>query len=301
MAVLDREQKSVVEADVEARLLVTAGPEGMAAGDIATRLADSFRTALNLADGIAIRLYSEDDFEQRPEFTDPEILRTNLAAVILQMISVGVVREPGDILDFPFVQKPDPRAVKDGVVLLRELGTLRSGAADAGDDAASSSARDGHRGRRSRSGRHRGRRSGPRGPLTRTGEVLAALPDHAILVNVGRGATVEALRPLDGDVRAPEALDGEPRVEQLLALRRQDTADDVDAGAAQALRATRRQGAGIGDGRMTDGEMADGQMADPDEFDDIETDEGFDDDDEDDDMNRNDETDGATRADLPKE
>ena len=60
-------------------------------------------------------------------------------------------------------------------------------------------------------------------------------------------------------------------------------------------------GAGIGDGRMTDGEMADGQMADPDEFDDIETDEGFDDDDEDDDMKRNDETDGATRADLPKE
>lgn len=60
-------------------------------------------------------------------------------------------------------------------------------------------------------------------------------------------------------------------------------------------------GAGIGDGRMTDGEMADGQMADPDEFDDIETDEWSDDDDEDDDMNRNDETDGATRADLPKE
>ena len=128
------------------------------------------------SDGVCIRLYSEEDFESRPEYTDPEILRTNLAAVILQMISVGVVEQPHDITQFPFVQKPDARAVKDGVVLLRELGALRSGAADAGDDAASSSARDGHRGRRSRSGRHRGRRSGPRGPLTRTGEVLAALP-----------------------------------------------------------------------------------------------------------------------------
>ncbi|WP_270258181.1 ATP-dependent RNA helicase HrpA [Kocuria marina] len=128
------------------------------------------------SDGVCIRLYSEEDFESRPEYTDPEILRTNLAAVILQMISVGVVEQPHDITRFPFVQKPDARAVKDGVVLLRELGALRSGAADAGDDAASSSARDGHRGRRSRSGRHRGRQSGPRGPLTRTGEVLAALP-----------------------------------------------------------------------------------------------------------------------------
>ncbi|WP_270238644.1 ATP-dependent RNA helicase HrpA [Kocuria marina] len=128
------------------------------------------------SDGVCIRLYSEEDFESRPEYTDPEILRTNLAAVILQMISVGVVEQPHDITRFPFVQKPDARAVRDGVVLLRELGALRSGAADAGDDAASSSARDGHRGRRSRSGRHRGRQSGPRGPLTRTGEVLAALP-----------------------------------------------------------------------------------------------------------------------------
>ncbi|MCT1615327.1 ATP-dependent RNA helicase HrpA [Kocuria marina] len=128
------------------------------------------------SDGVCIRLYSEEDFESRPEYTDPEILRTNLAAVILQMISVGVVEQPHDITRFPFVQKPDARAVKDGVVLLRELGALRSGAADAGDDAASSSARDGTRGRRSRSGRRRGRQSGPRGPLTRTGEVLAALP-----------------------------------------------------------------------------------------------------------------------------
>ncbi|WIB63067.1 ATP-dependent RNA helicase HrpA [Curtobacterium sp. MCBD17_040] len=67
--------------------------------------------------GIAIRLYSEDDFARRPEYTDPEILRTNLAAVILQMISLGF----GDIGAFPFLQPPDSRGVKDGLDLLREL------------------------------------------------------------------------------------------------------------------------------------------------------------------------------------
>ena len=77
-----------------------------------------------VSDGIAIRLYSEEDFTSRPEFTDPEILRTNLAAVILQMIAIGVVREPGDISRFPFVQPPTSRAINDGVNLLRELGAL---------------------------------------------------------------------------------------------------------------------------------------------------------------------------------
>lgn len=69
------------------------------------------------SDGIAIRLYSEQDFEKRPEFTEPEILRTNLAAVILQMISLGL----GDIAGFPFLQPPDSRGIKDGLDLLREL------------------------------------------------------------------------------------------------------------------------------------------------------------------------------------
>lgn len=77
-----------------------------------------------VSDGVAIRLYSEEDFNSRPEFTDPEILRTNLAAVILQMIAIGVVREPGDISRFPFVQPPASRAINDGVNLLRELGAL---------------------------------------------------------------------------------------------------------------------------------------------------------------------------------
>jgi ATP-dependent helicase HrpA len=72
------------------------------------------------SDGIAIRLYSEEDFERRAEFTDPEILRTNLAAVILQMISIGL----GDIAGFPFLQPPDPRGIQDGIDLLHELGAI---------------------------------------------------------------------------------------------------------------------------------------------------------------------------------
>jgi ATP-dependent helicase HrpA len=77
-----------------------------------------------VADGIAIRLYSEDDFGSRPRFTEPEILRTSLASVILQMISVGVATGPDDVASFPFVDPPDTRAVRDGVQLLTELGAL---------------------------------------------------------------------------------------------------------------------------------------------------------------------------------
>ncbi|GAA4363485.1 ATP-dependent RNA helicase HrpA [Paeniglutamicibacter cryotolerans] len=80
-----------------------------------------------VSDGIAIRLYSEEDFASRPEFTDPEILRTNLAAVILQMSAMGVVKSARDIADFPFVEAPDAKAVTDGVSLLRELGAVQEG------------------------------------------------------------------------------------------------------------------------------------------------------------------------------
>jgi ATP-dependent helicase HrpA len=73
-----------------------------------------------VAAGICIRLYSEQDFMARPEFTDPEILRTNLASVILQMLALGL----GDIQQFPFLQKPDNRFINDGVKLLEELGAL---------------------------------------------------------------------------------------------------------------------------------------------------------------------------------
>ncbi|MEV8289452.1 ATP-dependent RNA helicase HrpA [Streptomyces niveus] len=72
------------------------------------------------SDGICIRLFSEDDFEARPEFTDAEILRTNLASVILQMTSAGL----GEIEKFPFIDPPDHRNIRDGVQLLQELGAF---------------------------------------------------------------------------------------------------------------------------------------------------------------------------------
>jgi len=88
------------------------------------------------SDGIAIRLYSEEDFGTRPEFTEPEILRTSLASVILQMLSLGF----GDISSFPFLTPPDSRGVKAAFDLLVELGAVRlaSGSRNggAGSDAA---------------------------------------------------------------------------------------------------------------------------------------------------------------------
>ncbi|WP_425566146.1 ATP-dependent RNA helicase HrpA [Polymorphospora rubra] len=72
------------------------------------------------SDGICIRLYDEQDFLSRPEFTDPEILRTNLASVILQMTSIGL----GDLAAFPFIDPPDRRNVADGMALLHELGAI---------------------------------------------------------------------------------------------------------------------------------------------------------------------------------
>ncbi|MFC4554867.1 ATP-dependent RNA helicase HrpA [Georgenia faecalis] len=73
-----------------------------------------------VAEGIAIRLYSEADYASRPEYTEPEILRTSLAAVILQMAALGL----GDVEAFPFVDPPETRAVRDGVQLLHEIGAL---------------------------------------------------------------------------------------------------------------------------------------------------------------------------------
>ena len=80
------------------------------------------------SDGICIRLYAEDDFEARPRFTEPEVLRTNLASVILQMTALGL----GDVGAFPFVDPPDRRSVADGVALLHELGALDPSEADPG-------------------------------------------------------------------------------------------------------------------------------------------------------------------------
>ncbi|WP_157428322.1 ATP-dependent RNA helicase HrpA, partial [Agromyces salentinus] len=113
------------------------------------------------SDGIAIRLYSEEDFGRRPEYTDPEILRTNLAAVILQMASLGL----GPIEEFPFLTPPDSRGIRDGLDLLRELGAIDD---DRGD-------RAGRDERDRRDGRADA--AAARGPqLTRIGRQLSRLP-----------------------------------------------------------------------------------------------------------------------------
>ena len=111
-----------------------------------------------LADGICIRLYAEDDFEARPEFTDPEILRTNLASVILQMTALGL----GDVAGFPFLEAPDTRAVQAGFQLLDEIGAITT---------APPKRRPSRRGRRSP--RH-APAGGPR--LTTIGRDLVRLP-----------------------------------------------------------------------------------------------------------------------------
>jgi ATP-dependent helicase HrpA len=127
-----------------------------------------------LADGICIRLYSEEDYEARPEFTEPEIQRTSLASVILQMTSLGL----GDIAAFPFVDAPDARQVADGIRLLEELQAFDT-VADADAPPA---------------GRHRGR--GRR--LTAYGTSLARLPVDPrlgrMLIEAGKlGCTREVL------------------------------------------------------------------------------------------------------------
>ncbi|WP_010205813.1 ATP-dependent RNA helicase HrpA [Salinibacterium sp. PAMC 21357] len=116
------------------------------------------------SDGIAIRLYSEEDFTARPEFMEPEILRTNLAAVILQMVSLGL----GNIAEFPFLQPPDSRGIKDGLDLLTELGAVENTAALRSTKTSSSA-----NGPRSASGKD-AKDAAPR--ITRIGKQLTQLP-----------------------------------------------------------------------------------------------------------------------------
>lgn len=104
-----------------------------------------------VAPGICIRLYDEEDYAGRPDFTEPEILRTNLASVILQMSAAGL----GDIASFPFVEAPDAAQINDGLRLLQELGAIQTAKA----------ARSRHRSRDDR---------GPK--LTRVGRKLANIP-----------------------------------------------------------------------------------------------------------------------------
>lgn len=128
------------------------------------------------SDGIAIRLYSEDDYERRPTYTDPEILRTNLAAVILQMASLGL----GQIEEFPFLTPPDNRGIRDGLELLRELGAIEDGR-ETGSGTSSS--------------------AGPQ--LTRVGRQLARLPieprfARMVLESKAQGVSREVLAIVAG-------------------------------------------------------------------------------------------------------
>ncbi len=110
------------------------------------------------SDGICIRLYSEADFTGRPEFTDPEILRTNLASVLLRMADLGL----GEVAEFGFLDPPDPRQINDGELLLTELGAFdtTTPAEVAGDGAPAGRGRQGIGGRR----------------LSTTGRRLAQIP-----------------------------------------------------------------------------------------------------------------------------
>ncbi len=123
-----------------------------------------------VAPGVCIRLYSEEDHEARAEFTEPEVQRTSLAAVILQMTSLGL----GDLARFPFIDAPDPRQVADGIRLLEELGAFATGEQGKGQR------------------RGRGRR------LTASGRTLARLPLDPrlgrMVIEAGRlGCTREVL------------------------------------------------------------------------------------------------------------
>ncbi|MEV5651672.1 ATP-dependent RNA helicase HrpA [Nocardia sp. NPDC052254] len=128
-----------------------------------------------VADGICVRLYSEDDFDNRPAFTEPEILRTNLAAVILQMTALGL----GDIESFPFVEPPDRRAIRDGIALLLELGALGRNIAPEESPARGNRRRRGGR-RRDAPAATDGRVHAPEGgddlALTPVGRQMAQLP-----------------------------------------------------------------------------------------------------------------------------
>ena len=129
-----------------------------------------------LGPGVCIRLYSEDDFASRPEFTQPEILRTNLASVILQMADAGL----GDITRFPFVEPPDASQVRDGLRLLTELGAI-----DAGKKQAHGTVR-----------------------LTKTGRTLARLPVDPrlgrMLVEAHRLGCLREVLPIVAGIAIPD-------------------------------------------------------------------------------------------------
>ncbi|CAN5915109.1 ATP-dependent RNA helicase HrpA [soil metagenome] len=143
------------------------------------------------SDGICIRLYSADDFESRPAFTEPEILRTNLAAVLLQMAALGL----GDIAAFPFLDPPDTRQVRDGLALLHELGAIDPDA-------------DPPRGRRRRGRGRRSRDAAGGLALTPVGRTLARLPVDPrlgrMLIEADRNACLDEVLVITAALSIPD-------------------------------------------------------------------------------------------------
>nr|WP_068265227.1 ATP-dependent RNA helicase HrpA [Janibacter limosus] len=165
-----------------------------------------------IAEGICIRLYSQEDYESRPEFTDPEILRTNLASVILQMTSLGL----GDVARFPFLEPPDSRQITDGVRLLQELQAF---------DTETAAAREAQQAKG-------GRRGGGR-RLTPTGKTLARLPVDPrmgrMLIEADKlGCTTEVLVIISAmSIQDPRErpIDKRPQADQQHARFRQEGSD----------------------------------------------------------------------------
>ncbi len=113
--------------------------------------------------GVCIRLYSEEDYLARPQYTAPEILRANLAEVILRMIALGL----GDVADFPFIDRPEAKSIRDGFSLLTELGAIEEGGRRKGE---------GGRGKAEGEGRGEGGGEDEGVRLTETGRMMARMP-----------------------------------------------------------------------------------------------------------------------------
>ncbi|MCW3157855.1 ATP-dependent RNA helicase HrpA [Micropruina sonneratiae] len=182
-----------------------------------------------VAPGVCIRLYDEEDFLARPEFTEPEILRTNLAAVILQMAQARL----GDIARFPFVEPPDSAQISDGVRLLTELGAIETdrattGASKAGTSAGGVSAHPG--GGRGRRGRGDGVR------LTPIGHRLARLPVDPrlgrMLVEAERQGCLREAQAVVAGLTVQDVRDRPAEFQQQAdALHRRFFSDALEAGA----------------------------------------------------------------------
>jgi ATP-dependent helicase HrpA len=118
--------------------------------------------------GVCIRLYAEEDYLARPQYTAPEILRANLAEVILRMIALGL----GDVADFPFIDRPEPKSIRDGFNLLTELGAIEEG----GREKAEGGRRKAEGGNEE-GGRRKGEGGGKEGVrLTEVGRMMARMP-----------------------------------------------------------------------------------------------------------------------------